>query len=160
MWSIAPLLCTTRSEPYWLESMRFRSASLVCSLTEEDALVFFNMASLETRRGIAMLGLIHRDGSWKRPETLREHVPTHTTIDLSETLLAPPVTPWFPKSSETGPFHTGSHRCLVVEQKSAAAMQHELQCLLKFRAVNREDGWRHTFPLYVSLSEHPLHHFS
>ena len=48
----------------------------------------------------------------------------------------------------------------VVEQKSVAAMQHELQCLLKFRAVNSEDGWQHTFSPRVSLSEHPLHHFS
>ena len=46
----------------------------------------------------------------------------------------------------------------VVEQKSVAAMQHELQCLLKFRAVNREDGWQHTFSRRVS--EHPLRHFS
>ena len=65
-----------------------------CGLTEEDALVFFNLAPLETRRDIAMLGLIQR------------------TVLGSETRLAPPVTPWFPKSSETGPFHTGSHRCL------------------------------------------------
>ena len=58
----------------------------------------------------------------------------------------------------------GSHRCLlparVVEQKSVAAMQHELQCLLKFRAVNREDDWHYTFSPRVSQSEHPLHHFS
>ena len=102
-----------------------------------------------------------------RPETLREHVPTRATIDLSETLLR----------------HVQSHRgsrnlqklvrstlgltyvynllpARVVEQKSVAAMQHELQCLLKFRAVNREDGWQHTFSPRVSLSEHPLHHFS
>ena len=31
-----------------------------CSLTEEDALVCFNLAPLETRRDVAMLGLIHR----------------------------------------------------------------------------------------------------
>ena len=46
------------------------------------------------------------------PETTCEHVPTRATIDLSETLLAPPVTPWFPSSTEAGPFDTGSHRCL------------------------------------------------
>ena len=31
-----------------------------CSLTEEDALLFFNLAPLATRGDIAMLGLIHR----------------------------------------------------------------------------------------------------
>ena len=50
--------------------------------------------------------------SWMWPETLCEHVPTRATIGLSETLLAPPVAPWFPKSAETGPFDTGSRRCL------------------------------------------------
>ena len=30
-----------------------------CCLTQEDALVFFNLAPLETRRDMAMLGLIH-----------------------------------------------------------------------------------------------------
>ena len=32
----------------------------VCCLTQEDALMFFNLAPLETRRDMAMLGLIHR----------------------------------------------------------------------------------------------------
>ena len=95
-------------------------------------------------------------GSWMRPETLREHVP------LEHHRLC-----WHLQS------HRGSRNlqklvrstlgltdvynllpARVVEQKSIAAMQHELQCLLKFR------GWQHTFSPRVSLSEHPLHHVS
>ena len=47
----------------------------------------------------------------------------------------------------------------VVEQKSAAAMQHELQTLLKFCAANGDDSRFHTFSPRVPLSEHPLHIF-
>ena len=47
----------------------------------------------------------------------------------------------------------------VVEQKSTAAMQHELQTLLKFCAANGDDSRFHTFSPRVPLSEHPLHIF-
>ena len=45
----------------------------------------------------------------------------------------------------------------VVEQKSVAAMQHELQMLLKFRAANGGGSWLHTFSPRVPLSQRPLH---
>ena len=47
-----------------------------------------------------------------RAETFREHVPSLATIVLPETLLATPVVPWPPKSTETGSLLTGSHRRL------------------------------------------------
>ena len=47
----------------------------------------------------------------------------------------------------------------VVEQKSVAVMQHELQTLLKFDAAKGDDSWFHTFSLRVPLSERPLHLF-
>ena len=47
----------------------------------------------------------------------------------------------------------------VVEQKSAAAMQHELQMLLKFGAPNGDDSWLRTFSPRVPLSEHPMRLF-
>ena len=48
----------------------------------------------------------------------------------------------------------------VVGQKSVAAMQHELQTLLKFRARNGDSCWLHTFSPRVPLHEHPLQLFS
>ena len=98
------------------------------------------------------------DGSWMRPR------PRHFASMFQ---LAPPST------SQKHCWHLQSHRgfrnlqklvrstlgltdvsnllpARVVEQKSVVAMQHELQCLLKFRAVNREDGWQHTFSPRVS----------
>ena len=152
-WSIAPQSCTTRPAPYWRESMRSRSAS-------------FESAVSQKRRDVAMLGLIHR--------TVLGCDPRHFASMFQ---LAPPST------SQKHCWHFQAHRgsrnlqklvrstlgltdvynllpARVVEQTSVAAMQHELQCLLKFRAVNREDGWLHTFSPNVSLSEHPLHHMS
>ena len=139
----------------------------LASSQKKTVLVFFKPGSAGNATKYHNAGPDSPDGSGMRPETLREHVPTRTTIDFSETLC----------------WHLQSHRryrnlqklvrstlgltdvynllpARVVGQKSVAVMQHELQCLLKFRAVNREDGWQHTFSPRVSLSEHPLHHFS
>ena len=73
--------------------------------------MIFNLAPLETRRDVAILGLIHR--------TVLGCGPRHFA---SMFRLSPPSSfqkhcwqlqsQWSPKSSETGLFHTGSHRCL------------------------------------------------
>ena len=79
----------------------------VCCLTEEDALMFFNLAPLETRRDMAMLVLIHRTV-----------LGCDTRHFASIFRLAPPSSSqkhcWQLQSysSETGPLHTGSHRRL------------------------------------------------
>ena len=48
----------------------------------------------------------------------------------------------------------------VVEKQSVAAMQHELQMLLKCRVRNGNDCWLHTFSPRVPLHDHPLRHCS
>ena len=111
--SVAPLLCTMRPEPYWLESMRFKNPSFESSVSRmktRSALALQPGPVGNTSR-YRIAGLDSPICSWMWPETLREHVPTRATIGLSETLMAPPVTPWFPPPTETGPFDTGSHRC-------------------------------------------------
>ena len=83
LWSIALLLCTTASRTILAGIDAIQKRFLrECCLTEEDALMFFSLAPLETRRDIAD----SPDGSWMRPETLREHVPTRATIDLRNTV--------------------------------------------------------------------------
>ena len=46
-----------------------------------------------------------------------------------------------------------------LSRRAVAAMQHELQTLLKFYAANGDDSWFLTFPPRVPLSEHQLHLF-
>ena len=48
----------------------------------------------------------------------------------------------------------------VVEQKSAAAMQHELQTLLKVYAANGDDSRCHTFSPRVPSGRAPVAYFS
>ena len=138
-----------------------------CCLTEEDALVFFNLAPLETRRDVAMLGLCH----W----TVLGCGPRHFS---SMFRLAPP------SSSQKHCWQLQSHRGprnlqklvrstlglidvynllpgRVVEQMSVAAMQHELQCL--WENQSSAQGRRlaaHFFTSSLSLPGHPLHHFA
>ena len=126
-----------------------------CGLSDENALLHFDLAPLETRRDIAMLGLF---------ETAR---------GASETCFCLPRRRFFRNikkqlCSHWGPRHlqmlarsalglVDVHNLLprhVVEQKSVAAMQHELQMLLKFRVATGDDSWLHTFSPRVPLSEH------
>ena len=108
-----------------------------------------------------MLGLIHR-----------------TVLGCGPAHFASMFRPSPPSSSQKHCWHLQSHRgsqnllklvrstlnltdvcnllpARVVDQMSVAAMQHELQCILKFRAASREDDWQHTFSPRVSLPEHP-----
>ena len=106
-----------------------------CGLSDEEALLHFNLAPLETRRGIAMLGLIHRSvlgcgprhfasmflpsppsASQKHDKQLLTHrSPRHLQI-LSRSALG------LVDVYNLLPAH-------VVCQKSVASMQHELQAL-------------------------------
>ena len=119
-----------------------------CGLPDEDALLHFNLAPLQARRDIAMLGLLHRSLG-HGPRRFRN--------------MFLPVTPSvFQKHnkqlcSHRSPRHlqllarsalglVDVHNLLlkhVVEQKSVEAMQHQLQMLLKFRAANGDDSWLH-----------------
>ena len=133
-----------------------------CGLSDEEALLHFNLAPLETRRDIAMLGLIHRSvlgggprhfanmflpsppsASQKHDKQLLTHrSPRHLQILSRSALGLVDVYNLLPAQ--------------VVCQKSVASMQHELQALLKFRVRNGDSYWLHTFSPRVPLHEHPL----
>ena len=122
-----------------------------CSLTKEDALLFFNLAPLAKRNDIAMLGLINR--------SVLRCGPRHIASMFQ---LAPPSTSqkhcWY-LQSHRGSRHqqklvrstlglTDVYNLLpawVVQQRSVATKQHDLPCLLKCTAANREDGWLNTW---------------
>ena len=126
-----------------------------CGLSDEEALLHCNLASLETRRDIAMLGLIHR--------SVLGCGPRHFT----NMLLPSP-----PSASQKHDLQVLSRSALglidvynllpaqVVCQKSVASMQHELQAPLKFRVRSGDSYWLHTFSPRVPLHEHPLQLFS
>ena len=106
-----------------------------CGLSDEEALLHYNLAPLETRRDIAMLGLIHRSVlgcgprhlanmflpslpsvSQKHDKQLLSHrSPRHLQILSRSALGLVDVCNLFPAQ--------------VVGQKSVASMQHELQTL-------------------------------
>ena len=57
-----------------------------CGLSDEDALLHFNLAPLETRRDIAMLGLIHPRGTLRTCFCLlRRRFPRNTTNNFYHT---------------------------------------------------------------------------
>ena len=153
-----------RPKTHWLESKtRFVRE---CGLSDEDALLHFNLGPLEAHRDIAMLGLMHRSvlGCSPRnfgdmfqpapPSVFEKHkkqlcshrAPRHLQMLARSALGLVDVKNLLPEH--------------VVEQTSVAAMQHELHMLLTFRASNDDDSWLHTFSPSVPLSEHPLHHLS
>ena len=137
-----------------------------CGLSDEEALLHFNLAPLETRRDIAVLGLIHRSvlgggprhfanmflpsppsASQKHDKQLLTHrSPRHLQILSRSALGLVDVYNLLPAQ--------------VVGQKSVASMQHELQALLNFRVRNGDSYWHHTFSPRVPLHEHPLLQFS
>ena len=129
-----------------------------CTLTEEDAILFVNLAPGNTLRD-CNAGPDSPICSWMWPETLCEHFPIsrhHRPVGTSSYTMVPVI------------YRSGSVRHWVsqisticfqqgwFDQTSVAAIQHELQCLLKFSAVSREDGWQHTCSPRVSLAVHPL----
>ena len=143
--SIAPQQCIMRPTPHWLDSTRLQTRFLrECGLSDEDALLHFNLAPLEAR----MLGLMHRSVldaatsiSWTcfgpsrcrffrntGSNSVRTGAPPSTDVALSAHGLAD-VCNLLPEQ--------------VVEQESAAALQHELQMLLKFRKKkkNQTSHW-------------------
>ena len=161
MLSTAPRQCTTRPKQLW--QRRFLRE---CGLSDEEALLHFNLAPLETRRDIAMLGLIHRSvlgggprhyanmflpsppsASQKHDKQLLTHRSPRNLQILSRSALGlVDVYNLLPAQ--------------VVCQKSVASMQHELQALLKFRVRNGDSYWLHTFSPRVPLHEHPLQLFA
>ena len=114
-----------------------------CGLSDEEALLHFNLAPLETRRDIAMLGLIHRSvlgggprhfanmflpsppsASQKHDKQLLTHrSPRHLQILSRSALGLVDVYNLLPAQ--------------VVCQKSVASMQHELQALFKIQSAER-----------------------
>ena len=147
-----------RPKPHWLESTRFRHGC------------FANVVSqVKTRSCISI------SPRWRHAETSRCLVCctdrySDAARGTSGTCFSPPRRR-FQKHSKQLCWHPGPRHLQmlarsalglvdvynlllkhVVEQKSVAAMQHELQMLLKFRASNGDDSWLHTFSLRVPLS--------
>ena len=108
-----------------------------CGLSDEDALLHFNLAPLETRRDIAMLGLISSFGSRMWPEALCEHVFAlcrrrflRNTTNNFYLHRSPPHLPILSRSAWGLVDVYNLLPAQVVGQKSVASMQHELQTLL------------------------------
>ena len=136
-----------------------------CSPTEEDALLFFNLAPAGNTSRYCNAGPDSPICSWIWSETLCEHVPTRAPIDLSETLLAPPVHTVVPSSTEAGPFDTGSHRCPQSASSKGGRAEgrrsNATRIAMPPEIQSSEQGRRLAAHLFtLRLSEHPLHHLS
>ena len=140
-------------------------------ISEEEALLSHNLAPLNSRRDIAMLGVIHR--------TVRGIGPPHFQrfFRLRVAPLAEPVTRQarrrhgFQLEDPRDGTHTemlvrsalgliGVYNLLpqaCVDEPSVKGFQSALQCLLKERARLEQENWSQLFSPRQHLYSHPLH---
>ena len=137
-----------------------------CGLSDEETLLHFNLVPVETRRDIAMLGLIHRsvlEGGPRHLANMFLPSPPSASQKHDKQLLTQRSPRNLQILSRSALGLVDVYNLLpaqVVCQKSVASMQHELQALLKFRVRNGDSYWLHTFSPRVPLHEHPLQLFS
>ena len=124
-------------------------------VAEVSALVTFNLAPLETRRDMAMLGLIHRTMLGKGPVQFRKHFVGDATGALKD-----------PRATISGAIVRRSflglaagYNMLPAEVKTETEVkniQRKLQDVLKERAAHGRAAGRNIFTPRHALQIHPL----
>ena len=149
-------------EPLDLVQTRFLRSLGISPL---DALMYFNLAPLNTRRDIAILGVIHRSALGLGPHCFSRFFRRDSGVPPARAPrrhcrhLAEPVdfrAPDFILHSPLGAVRI--YNLLpdyVVKANSVAEFQSSLQCLLRARAQQCED-WPQSFSFRLPLAFHPL----
>ena len=139
-------------------------------LSAEDAITRYSLAPLESRRDIAMLGVIHRAALGEGPEQLhqffRVQVPQPSPSGTRDSLRRHRRQLVDPRSPDQLDVHARSAHGLVavynllpsdvVALGSVRAFQSVLQAILKDRATRGECEWARTFSPRLRLHTHPL----
>ena len=122
---------------------------------EREALKYFNLAPLQTRRDMAMLGLLHRTVIGKGTPHFRQHFklqPGRKVLDPRLEIKSPLVI----RSALGLPavYNMLSDRCR--EAKNVKEFQTRLQTLVKDRMEDGAPDWKDTFSPRLCLKTHPL----
>ena len=122
---------------------------------ERAALLIFNLAPLEARRDMAMLGLIHRTMLGKGPRHFREYFEREgdgQVVDHREaqrdTLLR--------RSAFGLAFVYNLLPKAIKRETSVKGFQKSLQEIMKARAMDGCDDWSKTFSPRLAVDKHPL----
>ena len=136
-------------------------------LSEAQSLHDFNLAPLNVRRDISMLGLIHRTLLGKGPEHFREFFRVAETTGNVQTRRRAALHTR-PRSNSF--LEIGRRSALglvaiynllpqeIVDCDSVSSFQAALQALVKVRAQASSPDWRETLSPRVPLLTHPLHY--
>ena len=154
-----------------LDRIQQRFLRDTAGVSDLDSLFVFNLAPLNTRRDIAMLGLVHRTALGKGPPHFKEFFcrappPTHnyTTTRrlakhsryLDDKYHNQPHTDTLRRSALG---LVGVYNLLpefVVAHETVSDFQKELQDLVKARAATGDDNWPGLFSPRHHLANHPL----
>ena len=120
-----------------------------------DALMHFNLAPLESRRDIAMLGLIHRTVLGGGPKHFQEHFKRRADGKIVDPRLT--CKGELAKRSALG--LVAVYNLLSMDIKSCTdvkSFQAKLQAVLKERAEEGCTDWANTFSPRTALWKHPL----
>ena len=139
-------------------------------LTEEDALLRHNLAPLEARRDIALLGVSHRavlrEGLTQLHQFFRVQVPLPDAYGTRlgcrrhrKQLVDVRSSDQLDVLSRSGHGLVAVYNLLpadLVELGSVSAFQAVLQFIIKDRAAHGVAGWARMFSPRVRISQHPL----
>jgi hypothetical protein len=122
---------------------------------EETALVHFNLAPLNTRRDMAMLGLIHRTMLGKGPDQFRQFFQGVADKKFDDPRCR--ISGDLAKRSAFGLvaiYNLIPYKCRCA--KTVKEFQRNLQIIVQERAAEGLGHWRNTFCPRVGLCRHPL----
>jgi hypothetical protein len=133
-------------------------------ISSEDALLHFNLAPLESRRDMAMLGLIHRTAMGKGPKHFRQffQVAGPSPSNRHRFTLVDQCSRGEGRSTLRRRSAFGLIQVYnkllesVVETRTVKAFQQNLQGLLKSRAASAYEEWWKLFSPRVPAGKHQL----
>ena len=127
-------------------------------VTEMEALMEFNLAPLETRRDMALLGMIHRTVLGKGPPHFKEFFQISSAAGQRHRFSLKDSS-WNRLSKRSALGLIPVYNLLpdhIVETFSVKEFQANLQKLIKLRAEAGCDNWQATFSPRIPLNVHPL----
>ena len=135
-------------------------------VSKEDALSYFHLAPLNSRRDMAMMGLIHRTVLCQGPvhfQEVFERAPPSADQKHARQLKTLRNARHLKAIARSALGLADVYNLLpedIAMRPSVKMLQHEMQALLKHRATRGEDAWDSTFSTRHDLCLHPLLNFA
>ena len=137
-------------------------------ITEINALLYFNLAPLKTRRDIAMLGVIHRASVGKGPEQLQKLFPPAEPVGRRSARIASNLhtrqRELLIENTQLGVIERSAFGLVriynmlpqhLVDSTDVSIFQAKLQDIVKIRARSACVDWANTYCPRMPLDTHP-----